>query len=310
MQEITGLIGREQLVSKVAGELRKGRHVILTGPVGIGKSAVLNSVLPRVQAQRPLLLIHVTDHQAKGQFVTIARRLLEEGIVKPSALELAQRYDEINPKDIEWAQIKRPVNRLSIRDLTAAIIPAIHDYQGRILIAIDDLTDTTPTMVAFWLAVFEKAQVLSCASQKKRNLAKLWWKMTEIEVPPLPPDEARKIAQVYVQKTGMLIEAPDLYISHVVKQANGNPQAIADMLDDSSKERVVDKRKIREMRHAAGVKYVDFTPVVIVGTAAIVGARYLAMGTGDKALYIIAGMAAAVVFSLRFLLFKGAGKAN
>lgn len=82
------------------------------------------------------------------------------------------------------------------------------------------------------------------------------------------------------------------------------------MVDDSAKERVVDKRQIREMRHQAGVRYLDFTPVVMVAGAFIIGARYLAIGLGDTELYILAGMAAALFLSLRFFLFKGAGKAN
>lgn len=97
---------------------------------------------------------------------------------------------------------------------------------------------------------------------------------------------------------------------HLVQQANGNPQALADLLADASKERVVNKQRIREMRHAAGVKYLDFTPVMIVALASIVGTRYLAMGTGDTELYIFAGMLAAVVISVRVFLFRGAGKAN
>lgn len=39
-------------------------------------------------------------------------------------------------------------------------------------------------------------------------------------------------------------------------------------------------------------------------------ARYLAIDTGDTALYLFAGMIAAVVISLRVFLFRGAGKAN
>ncbi|MEZ5584150.1 MAG: hypothetical protein R3F37_16635 [Candidatus Competibacteraceae bacterium] len=59
------------------------------------------------------------------------------------------------------------------------------------------------------------------------------------------------------------------------------------------------------------VRYLDFTPMVMVSTAcSVIGARYLAMGTGDKALYIVAGMLAAVIVSVRFLLFRGAGKAD
>ena len=47
MRDITGLIGRDALVEKAAQEVRKGRHVILTGPIGVGKSAVLAAVLER-----------------------------------------------------------------------------------------------------------------------------------------------------------------------------------------------------------------------------------------------------------------------
>ncbi|MDS4031925.1 MAG: hypothetical protein RKO66_17905 [Candidatus Contendobacter sp.] len=116
--------------------------------------------------------------------------------------------------------------------------------------------------------------------------------------------------QGYIAKPGMLIESPPLYIAHVVKQANGNPQALADLLADSSKERLVDKRHIREMRHAAGVRYIDFTPIMVVALASIVAVRYMARGTGDTELYVFAGMVAAFVIALRVFLFRGAGKAN
>ena len=156
----------------------------------------------------------------------------------------------------------------------------------------------------------DAAQLVACASAKKPNVAKLWWKRVEIEVPPLAPDGARTIAHTYLQQTGTLVEAPALFVAHVVQQANGNPQALADLLADSAKERVVDKQRIREMKHAAGVRYLDFTPVMVVALASVVGARYLAIGTGDTELYVFAGMLAAVVISIRVFLFRGAGKAN
>ena len=255
-------------------------------------------------------MIHVNEHQAKGQFLELARGLLESGLLKPSALELDAGLDALDPAALEWAKIKRQVNRLSIRDLTAAIVPAMHAHQGRVLVAVDDLTAVTPTLVAFWLAVLDAAQLLACASEKRKNVARLWWKLAEIEIPPLPTERAREIAQTYLQQTGTLVESPALFVAHVVQQANGNPQALADLLADSAKERVVDKARIRELRHAAGVRYLDFTPVMIVALASVVGARYLAIGTGDTELYIFAGMLAAVVISIRVFLFRGAGRAN
>lgn len=47
MDEIVGLIGREALVADLVAEIRKGKHVILSGPVGIGKSAVLKAALEK-----------------------------------------------------------------------------------------------------------------------------------------------------------------------------------------------------------------------------------------------------------------------
>jgi hypothetical protein len=54
----------------------------------------------------------------------------------------------------------------------------------------------------------------------------------------------------------------------------------------------------------------DFTPVMIVLGAGIVGTRYMAMGMGDKALYILAGIAAAMFIALRFFMFGGSRKAT
>jgi hypothetical protein len=223
---------------------------------------------------------------------------------------LDESLDALDPAALEWVKIKRQVNRLSIRDLCAVIVPALHDQRGPVLIAVDDLTPVTPTLVAFWLAILDAAQLIACASAKRPNVAKLWWKMAEMDVPPLSAESARAITQTYLQQTGTLVESPPLFIAHLVKQANGNPQALADLLADSAKERVVDKQRIREMKHAAGVRYLDFTLVMIVALASVVGTRYLAMGTGDTELYIFAGMLAAVVISLRVFLFRGAGKAN
>jgi len=343
MKDLIGLIGRDDLVEKITREVNKGRHIILTGQVGCGKSAVLEAVLEQIERRkderikfnaeddelpgeavrqeaqrlygdkrqtRNFTLVYVSDHQAKGQFIAIARRLLQAGILTPEALELPEQFHGMRGEQIPWAKVKRHVTRTVMRDLTGAIIPAIHDHRGRVLIAVDDLTSLTPTLQAFWLAVFGVTQVIGCASQRKTNLRKLWWKMTEIEVPPLAPAATREIAKAYIAQRGMLIEAPDLFIEHVVQQSGGNPQAIEDMLDDASKERLVDKRKIREMRHAAGVRYVDFTPVMVIAGALIVGSRYVAMGLGDTALYVVTGLGAAIFMAARYFLFRGAGKAT
>jgi hypothetical protein len=273
--------------------------VILAGPVGIGKSAVLKAALEKA-GDRIELLIKLHDHQAKGQFVEMARQMLAVGLLTAKELDLPAKIHDVPGPAIDWKEIKNQVNRMSMRDLTQAIIPALARSESKPIIAVDDLTSLTPTQMAFWLAIFDHAQVIGCASEKKARIRKLWWKMKEIEVRPLPADMVRTIVKKYIDIKGVLIESPDLYISHVVKQSGGVPQAIHDMLDESGKERIIDKRKVREMRHDAGTFYLDFTPMVM-----ILGAG---MGTGDKTLYIMGGLGTALFLTFRFFVFKGVGR--
>ena len=283
MDNLIGLVGREALVGDLVAEIKKGKHVILTGPVGIGKSAVLKAALDSVGGQVELL-IRLYDHQAKGQFIEMARQMLALGLLTAQELELPVKFHELPSTQIDWKDVKSQVNRMSMRDLTQAIIPALARSGSKPVIAVDDLTSLTPTQMAFWLAIFDHAQVIGCASEKKARVRKLWWKMKEIAVKPLPPDVIRDIVKKYIAAKGVLIESPDLYISHVVKQSGGVPQAIYDMLEESGKERIIDKRKVREMRHDAGIMYLDFTPMVMILGALIVSMRYVGMGTGDKTL--------------------------
>ena len=309
MDEIVGLLGRDDLVAELVTEIRKGKHVILTGPVGIGKSAVLKAALVKVAAHAAGgLLITLHDHQAKGQFVEMARQMLALGLISAKELELPTKFHDLPGPQIDWREVKSQVNRMSMRDLTHAIIPALARADSKPVIAVDDLTSLTPTQMAFWLAIFDHAQVIGCASDKKARVRKLWWKMKEIAVKPLPPEVIRQVVKKYIETQGVLIESPDLYISHVVKQSGGVPQAIYDMLDESGKERIIDKRKVREMRHEAGVAYLDFTPMIMILGALIVSMRYVGMGTGDKTLYIIGGIGAAMFLTFRFFIFKGVGR--
>jgi energy-coupling factor transporter ATP-binding protein EcfA2 len=307
MDSIVGLVGRDDVVANLVAEIRKGKHVILTGTVGIGKSAVLREALEQVSSKIGKV-IKLHDHQAKGQFVEMSRQMLSLGLISAEELDLPAQFHDMAPAAIEWKEIRNRVNRMSMRDLTQAVIPALAQSETKPVIAVDDLTSLTPTQMAFWLAIFEHAQVIGCASEKKPRVKKLWWKMKEIAIKPLPPEVVRDMVKRYVTSKGILIESPDQYISHVVKQSGGIPQAIFDMLEESSKERIIDKRKVREMRHDAGIKYLDFTPMVMILGALIVSMRYIGMGTGDKTLYIMGGMGAALFLTFRFFVFKGVGR--
>lgn len=266
------------------------------------------------RTSRRLLVMYLHEHHGKAQFVHIAQRLMLAGMVKPSALDLAKKYDDEAAATLDWSVHKRGVNRLSMQDISRAIIPAMKEYKeagkGKVIIFVDDMTKLTPTQEAFWLAVLEFAQIVTSASKKSGAVRKMWWQMKEIKVPPLDADASTRIVKEYIGKKGIMIEEQRLYIPHVVKQSGGNPQAIYDMLKDSEAEKVISKKMVREMRHQAGVRYWNFTPIMLILLACVVAARYVGIGTGDKELYVLAGISFAFLMIGRMFLTRDMNSAN
>ncbi len=80
MDSVVGLVGRDEVVADLVAEIRKGKHVILTGSMGIGKSAVLREALTQVSSKIELI-IQLHDYQTKGQFVEMAKQMLYLGLV-------------------------------------------------------------------------------------------------------------------------------------------------------------------------------------------------------------------------------------
>ena len=63
--------------------------------------------------------------------------------------------------------------------------------------------------------------------------------------------------------------------------------------------------KKRSLHHTGARPQLDLTPALLLPTLLLLAARFLARGIGDRELYILAGIGAALGMALRFFLFRG-----
>jgi hypothetical protein len=66
--------------------------------------------------------------------------------------------------------------------------------------------------------------------------------------------------------------------------------------------------KIRELKHDAGIRYFDLTPVLLIIGAVVVAARFISLGLNDVDGYILAGSAGAFFMFLRYFLYRSMRK--
>ncbi len=121
MKAITGLIGRDALVEKAVQEARKGRHVLLTGPVGAGKSAVLEAVIERLERRLAGAVGTATAHAMIAQFAEGAAVSAQDLMaVASEAQQILEYSTQLEAKSEELARTARQLQEANdkLRDLS------------------------------------------------------------------------------------------------------------------------------------------------------------------------------------------------
>jgi AAA ATPase domain len=278
---------RARLLANVA----RGRHTLLVGPIGAGKTCLLRAVaaelpeavyVPHVQPIRLCLLGLAETLHGRGQLA------LADGAAAPEA----------------WAEGARLLGRMTVRELTAVVVASLR-ARPTVLI-LDALEAATPTMAPILEACLEAAVVLGATRDCRQGLRKLWWAFERLDLPPLAREDARALLWSTVDRAR--IADPALFEATVLEQAAGNPHAIVEMARQVPAEGPVALDAIRALQHGAGLRYLDLTPVLLLVAAGLVAARFIALGLGDRDLYILAGSMGALFFVVRVLLTRRAGR--
>jgi hypothetical protein len=285
------VIGREAERARLLANLARGRHTLLVGPIGAGKTHLLRAIaaehpdavyVPHVQPLRLCLLGLAERLHGRGQLV------LPDGAPVPET----------------WPECVRLLHRVTVRELTGIVVASLR-IRPTVLI-LDSLDTATPAMAPILEACLEVAVVLGATRDCRPGLQKLWWAFERLDLPPLPRDEAKALLWSVVERDRI----PDagLFEATVLEQAAGNPHAIVEMARQVPPEGPVDVHAIRALQHGAGFRYLDLTPVLLLVAAGLVAARFIALGLDNRDLYILAGTLGALFFVVRVLLMRRTGR--
>ncbi len=266
------LIGRDAIIKDITEELQKNRSIVLTGPLGIGKSQVLERMAKNLG---PNAIFITSPVPLKTMVIQLANALTPEWKDKLSSRpSLQQLIDHVLSAE-----------RMS---LPVLIIDQIHKLKASEL----DLMDR----------ILEKFTVLSAADATDTRLKQLWYRLKSIELTPLSQDDTRLLIRRLTRNLN--IRDYELLETRFVTLANGNPLALMEMTRQLQGEKVVTADTIRAVYHDAGVKYQDWSQAVLVLWALVVMSRFVALGMHSFEGYILAGFGTSLFLLVRVMLRK------
>jgi energy-coupling factor transporter ATP-binding protein EcfA2 len=282
------LIDRTEERARLEANLAARRHTLLVGPIGSGKSHLL-----RVLAQaRPDALV---VEQVRPVRVALV------GLCQALHARQALRLEGVTPTTLPWPDCAKRLSRLNVHELTEILVASLRGREA--VLILDQLEGVTPSLGPALERLLEVACVLGATRQLKPGLEKLWWAFDRIDLAPLTREETRQLLWTVADREK--IADPAMFEAKVLSQASGNPYAVMELVKQVAGRDAVGPQAIRDLHHAAGVRYFDLTPAIVFIGAGLVAARFIARGLEDVDLYILAGSLGAVFFAVRYLLFRG-----
>ena len=268
------ILGREGLLTEIRSALKRHQPVLLTGPFGIGKTHILKhlaSTLPKaLYVQSPI--------PTKSMLMTLYESCTSE---------------TVNP-------------RTSIQDLLTKLTQT--KEADRPLLILDNFQRFKKTDLDLMVTLTKTFTLLTAADNhgqffKTQGFSILQWKFKTLEVLPLSETPSRTLIDHLTQNIPVADRA--LLHTKVLGLADGNPLAIVDMIQQLHYRPTITSESVRDLNHSAGTTYRDWTFLVTVLWAILVGLRFVALGVHSFEGYILAGFGTSIFIIAKVATRKG-----
>jgi AraC-like DNA-binding protein len=264
------LFGRESVITGIRSDIARRNSVLLTGPLGIGKTELLN-------------------YLAK-----LYPEALKIDAPVPVRAVLGQVLNRISPK--KKLQANEYI-RIPNAELLAQIAAA---GKSDLLLLIDNLERVKAPEADIFARLLDNFTVVAATSATPERLQQLWYKFRLAPLANLRPETARQMVRHLT--ADLPVDDREMLETRIISLANGLPLAIVGMVRQLRHEPVIDRDAIRGVYHEAGVRYRDWTPFLIILWGVAMASRFIALGTHSFEGYILAGVGmAALMTTVRFL---------
>lgn len=318
--------GREEELIMLVRNLQRGRHTLIVGEKGIGKSRLMkeanwifagnarridlssklmpregNRLFDRLKADQYKILY--VEHPAPlGDCMKeIAEKLFNNGDLSVDAGE------EIS----DWRAVKRTLSGIGGMKTQSLIFESISGSSRPYLLFFDELDRISPAQQKFIETLLSIAVICAAVVQMKENyhFKRIWASFSRINLEPLPENVSAEMVNYIFREYPLHVIDAELYRREILKASNGNPFHIKNMLWHGSRERYLDAGEIRKLRQRVEGRYFNMGPIYIFGIAMFTLFKIFSIGTDNQEFYIYfsaLGFFAYLVFRVfrAFFLFR------
>lgn len=276
-------IGRTDVVDKLQSYANRDINTILLGPIGVGKSHILQNL---DFGKRKVLKLDDADN-IKKSLIYLLLYLYQND--KEQVFNLLY-------SDFTLDQVETKLNRESIKNLCCEIQKLVNPKEYILLI--DSVDRITPRAVKALEELKDTFTIITSAREIPINKSSFLWNFEIMKIEPLK----RTFALELIQKLSydLQVEDYDLFKNHIWEQSNGNPRVIYELVERYRKEPVITTEVVREITHFGSKKEIDMSMLIILFLASLAVLRYLSHEVDNESMRFIGGAAMVLLVLLRY----------
>ncbi|MBX3023774.1 ATP-binding protein [bacterium] len=227
------LVGREAEVAALRDHLRAGRCVFLSGPAGIGKTALLREILrdPAAPPPAPLPLLYAAAGRSRRAIIVhvLVNLLLQRGVLESRYIERPTRVGSL-------AQMRRFLAHAHLPDLSRLMHRSLERQRACLLL--DHVEAPHPAVARLLETWMERAPVVIVA-RAAEQVGRVRWLLSgcaPLALPPLPSAAMSRLARDRLSRPGSAPWRP-AELREAVRRSAGNPGRLQTLLDAAAQAR-------------------------------------------------------------------------
>ena len=299
----TAFFGRNEELYQLVRNLQRGRHTLIMGEKGIGKTRLMleakwifsgrirridfsPDVMTRVRGQ---IGVRVNPKQYKIIFIEHTSPL---GDCLREMAELLFHSGDLriggDGEQSDWSSVKKRFTALGNNRMQSTLFEAISHAETPFLIFFDSMDQISPAQQPFIEGLLNISVICTTAVRMKESMLfkNLWASFGKIQLEPLPETVSMQLIDYFLGSYPLHIIDHDLYRREILKSSNGNPFHIKNMLWHGSREKYVNSDEIRKLRQTEEGQYFNMGPIYILAVAMFTMFKIFSIGTDNREFYI------------------------
>jgi integrase/recombinase XerD len=276
-------IGRASEIEKVQSFINRDINTIILGPVGVGKSHLLSSI---ISDNKKILRLDDCDNIKRSLILLLIYLYKNE---KEAVFNLL--YGDY---DLEKLQIR--LNRDSVRGLCDEIKKVVE--QKEYILRIDTVDRITPKSIKALEELKDTFTIFTTARNISLNKGSFLWNFEIVHLNNL----SRQASLELINRLSydLSVEDYELFKNHIYEQSNGNPRVIFELVERYRKEPVITSDVVRDIRHFGSLKEIDMSLMIIIFLASLAILRYVSREIDNDSYRLLGGVAMILLIISRY----------